>query len=305
MEQRTLWQKTDHLRYRIGRVARGYNTRHNSADAESDGQAGLVVKALKPTPAVALVEFTYVSIPLLMLLLGIFEFGIVFWNQQRVETVTREIARRAAACGNVCDYFKEYGFDSDSTSHPDVFTLSGIWTASNPPPPPAPIQAENYYFIDPSRIQYIWIQRISNSGKITVDKALGEEPPIVARPAISTTNYISLYRVYRYDGGETAFAPFKLDTTTKSPVDGSTPMINGVGYASAGYSVNNTYYIGRSACEPTHRLWVEVKWNHKWASPIQYLPLGDAPIGLTSRRAVKVEPFQFQINSPGATCLNE
>jgi hypothetical protein len=303
MRTQTFWQKTQPIRYRLGRLARG-----NSYSVVSEGATepdSLVSKTLKPTSAQALVEFIYVSIPMLMLFIGILEFGVVFWNNQRLELVTREFARRTAICANGCDAYKEYGFDGDPTNNPDVFVLSGIWSASSPPLPPTPIQPQNWYFIDPARINYIWIQRISPSGNITPNAALGETAPIIARPNTTTPDgtYGRLFVMYRYNAARSPYAPFSLDTASPSPA-GYTRLNKG--YPSAGYNVGSTRYIGRSACEPTHRFWVEVQWRHNWISPVQFLPMGNIPINLTNRRAMKIEPQQFPLEEGGsASCLNE
>jgi TadE-like protein len=294
MENQTLWQKTAHLRYRLGRVTRGYNLQPASKAGQENG-----IPPLKPTSAQALVEFIYVSIPMLMMFLGIFEFGVAFWNNGRLETATREIARRTGICGNGCDTNKDYNVSVEKT--PDAYGLAGLWTVSNPPIPvddKATIDPKQYYFIDPSRINYIYIQRVSTTGKIDLLPTEEAEKPIVARGQSPLPDYKQLFVIYRYDAGANAAAPFKLDNsaTATSPVNGAT-QLNNRGYPSQGYVLGTTRYIGRSMCEPTHRLFVEVQWRHNWISPVQFLPMGNVPINLTSRRAVKVEPRQYQLTT--------
>lgn len=293
---RSLWQKSKPLRYRLGRITRGYNVQTSLEVSATNEQVGLVGKTFKPTSAQALVEFVYVSIPMLFLFLGLFEFGVAYWNQQKLEQVTRETARRIAICQNNCDVYNDFALTG-----PDAFPLTAFWLTNNSSGN-TPV-ASNYQ-LDPSKVNYIWFQRISNSGTITLSAE--DQPPVISRSITATGDYKPLFRIYTYDGSGSAFPqfPFKYDVTYKSPYDGSSTPVNSVGWPSASYNVGATRYSGRSACEPTHRFFVQISWKHSWLSPIKFLPMGNIPINLVSRRAMKIEPRQFQLPD-NAVCQDE
>ncbi len=89
----------------ISRWARG----GMSVDLEATGPAGLarrgLVGAARPHSAQAIVEFMLVSVPLLAIIFGLLEFGLVFFESTTLDISTRDIARTIAVCGVNCDKY--------------------------------------------------------------------------------------------------------------------------------------------------------------------------------------------------------
>lgn len=71
------------------------------------GLPGLARRGLaganRPQSAQSIVEFLLVSVPLLALIFGILEFGMVFFQQTNLDNAAREVARAIAICGAKCD----------------------------------------------------------------------------------------------------------------------------------------------------------------------------------------------------------
>jgi TadE-like protein len=57
----------------------------------------------RPASAQSIVEFMLISVPLLALIFGIMEFGLVFFKTTNLDFTTRELARTVQICSNECD----------------------------------------------------------------------------------------------------------------------------------------------------------------------------------------------------------
>jgi hypothetical protein len=57
----------------------------------------------RPASAQSIVEFMLISVPLLALIFGIMEFGLIFFKTTNLDFTTRELARTVQICSNECD----------------------------------------------------------------------------------------------------------------------------------------------------------------------------------------------------------
>lgn len=147
------WQQTARS---FERWARGATpTSQETQTGASKVAAGL----MRPQSAQSIVEFMLVSVPLLALIFGIMEFGLVFFKSTSLDFLTREVARTVALCANTCDvtyivdstvaagYRLEEGNVGGGTFYRDYYALKKIQQSSYAP----------YGMLD---IEYVLLQHV-------------------------------------------------------------------------------------------------------------------------------------------------
>src|SRR5436190_3766699 len=106
----------------------------NAADLPK-GKGKLAAGLVRPQSAQSIVEFMLVSVPLLAIIFGIMEFGLVFFKSTTLDFVGREITRTVSICGNECDisyvpdgssFRLEKGYTGSGTFYRDYYPLQAI-----------------------------------------------------------------------------------------------------------------------------------------------------------------------------------
>lgn len=283
-------QKVNSILEKAGRTIRGSRS----------GSTG-VSRAFKPSSAQALLEFALVSIPLLMLMIGIFEFGMAYFDMTKLDTTTREVARRLSVCANFCDYTPKYDLTSNSSVPYDIYALA-IITAND---------YDNPARLEPSNINFIHIQRTDTDGNYVWDDAsiptsvknakyvnLGGSQ-VVGTTKGSDNQYLGLrpyYMRYIYDASKTAVAPFALDTAyVPTGINASQRAYQYRGWPSKGYDITSGYHInGRNICEPTDRFYVQISYRHNWITPLGSLTGLNGGVDLNRQINGKIEAKYYQ-----------
>lgn len=103
-----------------------------------NGRDKLAAGLVRPQSAQSIVEFMLVSVPLLALIFGIMEFGLVFFKSTTLDFLGREVARTVSICGNTCDisyvmdgsapggFRLEEGYTGNGTFYRDYYVLKAI-----------------------------------------------------------------------------------------------------------------------------------------------------------------------------------
>ena len=200
--------KIKELLHRTARIMRG----------SSGHVAGI---AFRPTSAQALLEFVLVTIPMLITMVGIFEFGLLYNDVAKLDFTTREVSRLLAVCSNGCDSSDKYSLVSSSTGTPipyDIAALAFISASDNPAP------------LLPQNIQYIHLQRTTIEGSLSVS-ATG-----TTYISKGSSQPVDVYSTLGTDGKSLGMRPFYVHyvyTTTQST---SAPYIHDQSYVPTGLS---------------------------------------------------------------------
>lgn len=276
-------QKVNSFLQKAGRTVRGSRS----------GGAG-VSKAFQPSSAQALLEFALVSIPLLMLMIGIFEFGLAYFDMTKLDTTTREVARRLTVCANFCDYSEKYNLTSGGNVPYDIFALA-IITAND---------YDNPARLEPANIQYIHFQRVNTEGTTTTTATtnyvnLGGVPKDANTVTGTDTLPLGLrpfYMHYKYDSTQTSVAPYKLDTNyVPAGLNADQRPYQYRGWPSKGYDTSGNYHVnGRNICEPTDRFYVQISYLHNWVTPLGSLTGLNGGVVLNRQINGKIEAKYYQ-----------
>jgi len=279
---------------KLGRIARGSQT-----------SGGGLARAFRPTSAQALMEFALVSIPLLITMVGIFEFGLAYYDNTKLDSTTREFARRIAICSNGCDSYAVGNLTANGTTIPyDVAALRII----------AATGYENPAALDATNINYIHVQRVGIDGTLstTVTTTYRTNGGMVDANSVKGSDnqplgYRPFYQHYVYSASANTTAPFRLLNHLEwqpQYLNSSQAPYNGRGFPSIGYDVTNgatipaDHQAGRNICEPTDRFYVEIEYKHNWVTPMGSLTGLQGNIALTRRIYGKIEPRFFGGGAP-------
>ncbi len=269
---------------KLGRIARG-----------SHASGGGFAKAFRPTSAQALMEFVLVSIPLLITMVGIFEFGLAYYDNTKLDSTTREFARRIAICSNGCDSYSTLTADGNTIPW-DVAALRIIVI------PPSGNTYENPAALDATNINYIHVQRVGLDGTMstTVTTTYRSAGSVMDANSLGF-GYKPFYQRYIYSASANTTAPFRLLSNTEWQPSGMTSgqgPYAGRGFPSKGYNVGSDYQSGRNICEPTDRFYVEIEYKHNWVTPMGSLTGLQGNIPLVRRIYGKIEPRFFGGGAP-------
>ncbi|NWJ45867.1 MAG: pilus assembly protein [Chloroflexi bacterium] len=252
--------------------------------------------AFRPTSAQALLEFVLVTIPMLITMVGIFEFGLLYNDVAKLDFTTREVTRILGICSNGCDSSDNYNLASSSSGKPipyDIAALAFISASDNPAP------------LTPENINYIHLQRTSIDGSLSVSLtgttyiSKGSSLPVdVYTTYGSDGNRLGMrpfYAHYVYTTTQSTFAPYVSDDSyVPAGVSLSQLPYNYRGWPSKGYDSGKGWVNGRNVCEPTDRFYVEISYKHKWITPLVPWTGSNSSINLTRRVPGKIEPLFFQ-----------
>ena len=289
---------------------------------------GRTKQTATPRHGQAMVEFALILPILMLIIVGIFEFGLAYFDSGKVDFTAREVARRLSVCANHCDGFPvlndgvtigKYDSTISTVGQLDVYDLDAVANQYQSGP-------TNAALIDPSLIQYVWIQKVNHNGyAIPVTGTVGSlqwdssNTATAANPTPSQDwrNYFDYYVYDTSYPGDKYAVPFKPPSNCGA-VD---PWINNNEFSSANvsgyqsytpFSSSSTYCsnwrsnpdaahgqiglnAGRVVCEPTDDYFVEIGYRHNWITP--FIPSGDPAhpnsIMLKTRVRMKVEPQFF------------
>ncbi len=251
----------------------------------------------EPQPGQALVEFALILPVLMLIIVGIFEFGLAFFDAGKVDFTTREVARRLAICSNACDVSVKFPDGTSSTKQYDLLDLDAIANLYGGP--------TNASSIDPALIQYVWIQKTNADGyAIPITGTVGNRSWDENRGGDDfrhTFNYFVYNPGWKSDGSAVPFQPIDdAGCASKDPWVGNNEYNNVVGL----HPYNTSFHDclnwisnlsdgipGRRVCEPTNSFFVEISYRHFWITPL--IPSVDQQITLKSRIKMKVEPLFF------------
>jgi hypothetical protein len=242
-------------------------------------------------------EFALVSIPLILTMVAIFEFGLLYFDLTKLDSTTREVSRRIAVCANGCDYSEKYKLVSSPTGSPvpyDIFALAivGVQDYDNPAR------------LEPKNVEYIHLQRVNLDGTTNVltntnyVNSAGQQKNVYTELG-TDGNQLGLrpfYMRYKYSASATAEAPFVLDTAYVPPgISAPQRAYSNRGWPSKGYNIGgNGYYVnGRNVCEPTDRYYVEIAYRHYWITPLVPVAQQGGYITMYRKISGKVEPRFF------------
>lgn len=274
----------------------------------------------------ALVEFALVLPILMLIIVGIMEFGLAFFDAGKVDFSSREVARGVAVCSNACDQSEQTITGSNTIFQYDVGDLSKVANSGyvNAPSPSPTL-------IDPSMVSYIWIQRVYDTGYAIPVTGTQTGGYTYCGSCTPNTDYRKYFNYFVYDpswASKNESVPFISDGT-----GGSQPYIKGPGDVGNGgcnsdpwksiaaseysnisgapdYSLasasscinwpsNPGSVAGRKICEPTDRFFVEIGYKHYWITPL--IPSNGGYIILKSRTYMKIEPQYFNNQGSAAS----
>jgi hypothetical protein len=250
-----------------------------------------------PLGGQALVEFALILPILMLIIVGILEFGLAYFDADKVDFSTREVARRMAICGNACDMTVPIVTGTDSVYQLDLKDLDAIANNYGGPINPS--------MVDPALVKYVWIQRTYSDGRAI--PVSGTTSGLVYDNTRQDYRRFFNYFTYVQNWKSLNMAvPFTITTNCS----GSDPWTHGANreylnvaniplYSNSGNNcggwpsspTTQNSLIRRNICEPTDRFFVEIGYTHNWVTPL--IPNTSGGTILKSRVFMKIEPRYF------------